>query len=93
MNAAGWVGLVAAAYVAAVAAVVWRGGRLERVQPGRLVCPRFHVLVSCRLVQDVRLGRWISVESCSAFGPLTRALCRQECLGLRNGELRPLLQR
>ncbi len=74
------------AYVAAVLAVLRRGGRLDGARANRLVCPRFRIPVDCQVVQDVRLGRWIEVESCSAFGPLTRALCRQECLRLLNGE-------
>ena len=84
MTAADWVGLVAASYVGAVIGLVRRGGRLQRAQDSRIVCPRLHVPVACRIVQDVRLGRWTSVESCSVFGDSGELLCDQECVRLLN---------
>ena len=38
----------------------------------------------CRALQDVRIGRWLSVESCSMFAEGEPLTCDRECLRLMN---------
>lgn len=84
-----WLGLLLlAAYLLAVAGITFRGGRLERVQGCRFMCPLLREPVGCRIRQDVRTGRWLRVESCSRFGDPEELSCGQECIRLMNLGLR-----
>ena len=86
MSAMEWTALLAllAGYAWAVGWLLWRAGRLERAQDCRFVCPRLEEPVSCRVVQDVRIGQWVRVESCSAFADPRQLTCDRECLRLTN---------
>jgi hypothetical protein len=72
---------------ASAGSVMWllgRGGRLQRVEQLRFVCPRLGETVSCRASQDVRIGQWLRVESCSAFRDDEPLTCDRECLRQMN---------
>lgn len=71
-------------YVGAALWLLRRGGGLERVQDCRFVCPRLEEPVNCRILQDVRIGQWIRVESCSAFPAPEELKCDRECIRLMN---------
>jgi hypothetical protein len=71
-------------YLAAMVLTLRRGGRPQRVQGCRLVCPFLLKSVDCRITQDVRSGRWMNAVSCSAFGEPDALTCRQECVTLLN---------
>jgi len=70
--------------VAAVSVLALRGGGLWKVQSCRFVCPLLKQPVACRIQQDVRIGRWLGVQSCSAFGDPEELSCGQECVRLMN---------
>ena len=75
--------VVVVVYVGVVLWLVRRAGALQRGQTFRFVCPRLQEVVDCRLVQELRIGRWVGVEKCSAFE--SEALtCDQECVRLMN---------
>jgi hypothetical protein len=61
-----------------------RGGELQKVRRCRLICPRFHEPVECRIVRNVRTGQWREVERCSVFRPSDCVLCAGECVRLMN---------
>jgi len=71
-------------YVGATLWLLRRGGGQERVQDCRFVCPRLEEPVNCRILQDVRIGQWIRVESCSAFPAPQQLTCDRECIRLLN---------
>ena len=85
MTAPEWLAslVVIVGYVGALMWLYWRGIRLERVQELRFVCPRLAEPVSCRALQEVRIGQWLKVESCSVF-PYRQPTCDRECLRLLN---------
>jgi hypothetical protein len=86
MNAMEWTAVLLSLGVCA-AAVGWllsSAGRLERAQEFRFVCPRLEQPVSCRVVQNVRIGQWLRVESCSAFADPQQLTCDRECLRQAN---------
>lgn len=79
-----WVASTVFVLVAAAAALALRGGGLRKAQSCRFVCPLLRQPVACRVLQDVRIGRWLGVESCSAFGDPEELSCEQECVRRMN---------
>jgi hypothetical protein len=88
----GWMNVLPGAALAAVAAfLAWlglRGGELRREQTCRFVCPRERRPVECRILQNIRTGRWLGVQSCSAFVDPEDVHCEQECVVLMNAGAR-----
>jgi rRNA processing protein Krr1/Pno1 len=84
MMAMEWLGLLFLAALLAVVGIALRGGRLERMQGRRFMCPLLHEPVGCRIHQNIRTGQWLRVETCSHFGDPEEVTCGQECIRLMN---------
>lgn len=70
------------------------GGGLRKIQGCRFACPARRTMVICRILQDVRTGQWLDVQSCTAFDVPDHVECDQECARLLNLGFRlPLWQR
>ena len=73
-------GLVLAFLVAAVARLAFRGGALRRTTFCAFGCPEGRGPVNCRILQDIRTGQWMAVQSCSALLEAPgAATCVEEC--------------
>lgn len=83
-----WITLaVVGAGGAAVLGLVWRAtvaGRRRTHARRQFVCPFKDAHVSCELSRSTLNGRFIEVESCSAFDPPERVLCSRQCVALLN---------
>jgi len=75
--------LALAALTGYVVLVVWFVFAGDRQETCRLECPVLHRVVRCRIAHDVRTGRWLRVESCSAL-TIPDATCGQDCVRLTN---------
>jgi hypothetical protein len=87
-----WTGLaVGCLLVAAVAVLARLGLRRERYQHSQvccLACPRTGSVAECDLAQDVRIGQWREVRSCSLLRDAGAAPCEWDCLRRLNLGLR-----
>jgi hypothetical protein len=81
-------GLGLAAVAGGLAWLALKRGALEHEQRCHVSCPLDHEEVECRIVQDVRTGRWTHVRSCSSFADPTAVSCDRECVRLMNLGLR-----
>lgn len=72
--------MVLAGYLALVVAVAFSG---DCVQSCRIECPVLDHVVRCRVAHDVRTGRWLRVEGCSAFAAGSIS-CGRDCVLLTN---------
>jgi hypothetical protein len=64
------------------------GGHFHKVHSCTFVCPEQKSSVVCRIVQDIRTGRWKGVLSCSLFGD-QKPECDRECVKLLNLGVHP----
>jgi len=73
--------------VAVVAGLAWLGLRGERYRVSkacRFACPRTGAAAECELVQDVRIGQWRDLRSCSLQREGGAVACDWDCVRLLN---------
>lgn len=87
-----WMGLVAGCLLmAVVTALAWLGLRRERYQCSQaccFACPRTGSAAEGELVQDVRIGQWRELRSCSLRREAGAVSCEWDCLRRLNLGLR-----
>lgn len=87
-----WLGLAAGCLlVLVVAGLAWLGLRRERYecsQACHFACPRTGRTAQCELLQDVRIGQWRELRSCSLQREAGAVPCEADCVRRLNLGLR-----
>jgi hypothetical protein len=92
MMAAEWIGAAGGLLLLlVVSTLAWLGLRGERyrcAQSCGFACPRSGSAAECEMVQDVRIGQWRELRSCSLQRAAGAAPCELDCLRHLNLGLR-----